>query len=400
MPPPQSRTKPRRPSRRKPSLLIVFSAGLALGVLIPVYVIRHHPPAVAAAPLTIPLSPYPPQDIALPSSPAEVGDFAWKLFIALNWPVAPGQRGIPDSTRHIGDSALTVWQSFKSISDVFTQDGKDPGPWNPGDTPQPILLDQTSKATQRELQLSEIKQAIGGPLTDQHGNLTFYQKAANVISYDFIRENKLYTATGQASHGPVVFPFGAIEVKAAWRVMTADDNQSRYYTMPALIPGTHVHDSVTVGLVGLHIIIKTPNAPSWIWTTFEQVDNVPGPAPGAAPWSYNNPASTTPPNKQTPPGTPAQVTRVNPDLPIDINYRWQHALQDTPWQYYQLIGAQFPQANPQPDQLANVVMETYIQPQSSCIDCHSTAKTLAQQNSDFSFLLLDASSPPPAPASH
>ena len=31
----------------------------------------------------------------------------------------------------------------------------------------------------------------------------------------------------------------------------------------------------TMGLVGLHIVSKTPARPQWIWSTFEQVDNVP-----------------------------------------------------------------------------------------------------------------------------
>ncbi len=79
-------------------------------------------------------------------------------------------------------------------------------------------------------------------------------------------------------------------------------------------------------------------------------------------------------------------------LPDAINARWQAALKGTPWEYYQLIGTQFPIKNPQPDQLANVAMETYIQPQSSCIECHSAAKSLTRENADFSFLLLDAAS--------
>jgi hypothetical protein len=244
------------------------------------------------------------------------------------------------------------------------------------------------------LELSEVKQAIGGTLTDQHGNLTYYEKAANVISYDFIREKKLYKGDGQAMYGPVIFPFGAIEVKAAWRIMTDGDDQTRYYTAPAIVLENGRDKKATVGLVGLHIITKTPNAPQWIWSTFEQVDNVTGPTPaGAVAWSYNNPASTAPANIETPPGTPTQVERYRKNLPDAINSRWQEALKGTSWQYYQLIGVQYPTRKPEPNMLANVVMETYIQPQSSCIDCHSGANTLTRANSDFSFMLLDASPP-------
>jgi len=334
----------------------------------------------------------PPQDIPLPVSRDEADEFAWKLFVAMNWPEMPGQRGMPDESKRIGDPGITVWRSFKTSEEVFRSDGGDPGPWNVGESGSPVRLDQEAKATRRELELSEIKQVIGGPLTDQHGNLTYYEKAANVISYDFIREKKLYNIEGQSRNGALVFPYGAIEVKAAWRIMTDDDDQTRYYTMPAVVRTNGADQEVTVGLVGLHIITKTPNAPEWIWSTFEQVDNVPRAASekGAVAWSYYKPGSTTPPNKETKPGTPTQVERLKRDLPDAVNARWEGALRGTVWQYYQLIGVQYPLRNPQPNMLANVVMETYIQSQSSCIDCHSTARSVTRENADFSFLLLDA----------
>jgi hypothetical protein len=338
------------------------------------------------------LSPYPPQDIALPATAGDVDEFAWKMFVALNWPGLPGQKGLPDESKRIGDPGITVWRSFRTSGEIFRPDGQDPGPWNNGGLSAPVRLDQNAKATRRELELSEVKQAIGGPLTDQYGHLTYYDKAANVISYDFIRQNKLYNAEGQRRYGAVVFPFGAIEVKAAWRIMTARDDRRRYYTIPAIALVSGSEEEVTAGLVGLHIITKTPNAPQWIWSTFEQVDNVPGGSSvGESTWSYYKPGSATPANQATSPGTPAQVERVMKLLPDAVNTRWRQALKGTPWEYYQLIGTQFPTATPAPNQLANVVMETYIQPRSSCIDCHSTAKSLSRENTDFSFLLLDAS---------
>jgi len=337
----------------------------------------------------IPLFPNPPQDIPIPTSPEQAETFAWRMFVALNWPALQGQRGMPDESRRIGDPGVAVWQTYKTSDEVFLSDGRDPGPWFFGGTDQPLRLEQEAKATERELELSEIKQAIGGPLTDQHGNVTYYEKAGNVISYDFIREKKLYNRDGQQHYGPVVFPFGAVEIKAAWRILTGADNPARYYTAHASVRTAGGERDAAVGLTGLHIIIKTPNAPQWIWSTFEQVDNVPGPA-GQAPWSYNNPAAAAVPNKETPPGTPTQVERYYKELPVAINNTWRNALKGTPWQYYQLIGVQYPEKNPRPDMLANVTMETYIQPQSSCITCHSTAASLSRSPADFSFMLLDA----------
>jgi hypothetical protein len=335
------------------------------------------------------LSAEPLQDIPLPATAGQAEDFAWRMFVALNWPAMRNQRGLPDESRHIGDAGPTVWQTFKTSGQLFTPDGHDPGPWGFGGKDQPLKLEQVAKATERELELSEIKQAIGGPLTDQHGNVTYYEKAGNVISYDFIRQHKLYTKEGQRLYGPVVFPFGAIEVKAAWRILTQTDDPGRYYTAQATVRTSGTDKNANVGLVGFHIIVKTPNAPQWIWTTFEQVDNVPG-ASGKAPWSYYDATSKAAPNKETPPGTPAQVTRYYKNIPDSVNAAWRSALKGTRWQYYQLIGVQYPSKAPRPDMLANVVMETYIQPQSSCIACHSTATTLDRAPADFSFMLLDA----------
>ena len=79
---------------------------------------------------------------------------------------------------------------------------------------------------------------------------------------------------------------GAVEIKAAWRVMCTDescikkDDLSRYYVQDVQIynPDTSSGDICTpaqVGLVGMHIGHKTFWTPQWVWSTFEHVDNVP-----------------------------------------------------------------------------------------------------------------------------
>lgn len=62
-----------------------------------------------------------------------------------------------------------------------------------------------------------------------------------------------------------------------------------------------------MGLVGFHIVQKTPSAPQWIWSTFEQVDNV-----GCQHASFARSVSDRFANKQAKPGVPNQVTRVLP----------------------------------------------------------------------------------------
>src|SRR5260370_4796581 len=102
---------------------------------------------------------------------------------------------------------------------------------------------------------------------------------------------------------------GAIEVKAAWRDLTKVDPKwrSRFYTERALVvePDTCtksssgriqdcVCDEMTVGLVGFHIAHKTAKFPQWVWSTFEQVDNLGEDTPADMPPSYYNGAHANP----------------------------------------------------------------------------------------------------------
>ena len=59
-----------------------------------------------------------------------------------------------------------------------------------------------------------------------------------------------------------------------------DRQPDRFHTRQAFVldPVTGKSKAVTVGLVGIHIVQKTPSRPQWIWTTFEQVDNLPAKA--------------------------------------------------------------------------------------------------------------------------
>ena len=55
------------------------------------------------------------------------------------------------------------------------------------------------------------------------------------------------------------------------------DDPSRFYTTTALILDTKTKtcEPRLVGLVGLHVVMKTKQLPQWLWATFEQVDNAP-----------------------------------------------------------------------------------------------------------------------------
>jgi hypothetical protein len=188
-------------------------------------------------------------------------------------------------------------------------------------------------------------------------------------------------------------------------------------------------------LVGFHIMIKTRYRLQSLWSTFEQVDNVPpageGEARGpdakdaGAPYSYYDaadpdrrlpklgsrearPISMTNPPKLDP--EPMQVTRRHPVHPSTMAMNrayWAIAgIKGTVWEHYMLVASQWPTMpnppGPQNDgrffpgltvdpntpkenyqstdpaaegkeNLANTTMETYLQDApSSCMACHAS----------------------------
>jgi hypothetical protein len=397
-------------------------------------------PAAATRQTQIPLLPTPPSDLPANASQADAVTYAWQQFVALNWPALAAARGVPDTTKTIGQPGNIVWHTWKTPDEIFYPGGQAPPPWNQyggqlppqcvstGATSTSFVLQRTSKVPGNidNAAIQAAKEAVGGTLTDQHGNLARYEVRMNQAIFNTIVGSQLYTIQGQDNAFEISFAAGVMEVKAAWRQMTSADPPSvmgRYYTETAWIYTPPFGNSPavcvkgTVGLVGLHITQKTPTLPQWTWATFEQIDNVPPPASNySGTLSFNNPTCpplSCPPNQSTekngvPTAVPTQVTRVVPigQAAAAANASWQQALSQavtgSPFQYYQLIDVQWPQTptrfpvgNPTPGQLANTTMETYLT-ESSCIHCHFTARTQSGKlSSDYSFMLAEAQSSTP-----
>ena len=200
-----------------------------------------------------------------------------------------------------------------------------------------------------------------------------------------------------------------------------------------------------LGLVGMHIMHRTQsgNGDDWIWTTFEHIDNVPtadnarGPNsifaeelfPGGCQianppenrysfyqkdcrncktnwidsqarqswkWSSLAPFAATAVAEN---GYGVQAVRCwKPSLGTQaINKIWQQKLSGTVWANYQLLTTQWKGANKDlmfpngevPRYLTNSTIETYIQTNhdGTCLGCHSTATSTAQQSANFTFVL-------------
>ncbi|HLK55775.1 MAG TPA: c-type cytochrome [Chthonomonadaceae bacterium] len=350
--------------------------------------------------------------------------FSWQEFVALNWPARADQRGEQDRSQSLSAAATRVWETWKETHEVYLPEGAAPPEWN---APQPIpagvrtntpsalsthLLSATLQATQAD-------GVLPATLTDQHGHLVRYEVRMNRILFDYIRQNRLYDARHLAALDFVSFPYGSMLIKASWRELEPKE-EARFLTADAWVADPKEGKPTRwtrkkMGLVGLHIVQKTPSAPEWVWTTFEQVDNLAGPHPSFHPSA----ASKGPVNLQTRHGVPNQVTRVTL-TPKETGGVWHaedlrylnHAMQEalayahSPLQYYALVDTQWPlQADwsaaygpgdtlhAEPTFVSNSTMETFTQESSSCMGCHSTARTSRPDrfvSSDFTFTLNNA----------
>lgn len=381
----------------------------------------------------------------------------WQTFFYLNWPVLAGQRGMPNLNAKFGAPGTTVWESFKTLEQVFLPNGATPVPWNQNllqTALAPTLASQVASGSMRLLNrtakisraainniaqvnandqtfLDSIRQADGNTLYDQQKQPVYYEIAMNKTQFDYIYGYKLYNKRTQGTFiqtTNIALPVGSIELKAAWKILTGPEIVSnKFHMIKAYIVGP-VLQPVTVGLVGLHVFTGGGDSTVGMWGTFAQVDNAPvqpaGPVPGQQ-YTFFNPLCAGCPlnNKNT---NPTQVVQVFPDDPladkvnkdargIILQYNQQHNVQKSPWQYYKLINVQWspstislktpvpiqlplPQGKPSTDTLMNAVLETFLQQKgTSCVQCHAMfAGTAAKPNvgSGFSFMFSNAQSPP------
>jgi hypothetical protein len=362
-----------------------------------------------------------PEDVCIPAGFTELtvdffDDYSWRALVALISPgTAPGPAPGPKK-----------FETFHPRWEVFHRDGSAPGV-----APQNNAC--SAKFSAGDLVLASfpgLPDDIGqtsdgslvGPLVAQNGRYVRYLTAYNDVAYRHIADNKWYLRSSlpevpvpRPPTPPVQFPNGSIVVKSAWIDMEgfSGDQRARYYTRIATVrdPETGACEGRLVGLAGLHIVQKTPSRPQWIWTSFEQVDNVPAPgAHGAGkyalhdgtdePMPLTNPFSLTPLAKQ--PVKPFNVVR-SEKAPIhpktaETNAKYRKLLAGSVWQNYQLVMTQWPlqpgdQSLPVPashagdvfqtfpgegatSAFANMTMETFNQsrPAQGCMSCHNRAR--------------------------
>jgi len=352
------------------------------------------PQLVAQPNVTKPIKLQDPRKFPVEQIQSDAGTAAWWFFALLNWPEMPNQRGVPDPTRSIGDSGPTVWESFKNESEIFLQNGLRPAGWESlTELPMARLHNSKPAGPVRQYRPTASQIAALGPvdsswihylaepvmidgqqICDSNSNVIQYDVRSDRDYFDYVVNNPagypLYNIQGQtaALNDPSFtfdFPKDTLEIKASWRILEPSADASRYWTAIGVYwDDKHILHSARIGLTGLHIISKA--LPNWFWITFEQVDNP------TTTYKYflGQKGAALGPN-------PNYNSALTP-----INQQWQQALSGTKWQFYALMDTQteFVNSSQQPILMSNSQMETYFQPNSSCISCHKISSIGPKQN--------------------
>lgn len=299
--------------------------------------------------------PWPPLDIYRPSGSQgadhqDLAAFAWLNFIALSAPA--GQRGnsqgsFSDSGNQAG--ATLVWETFQHRSELlpFNASGAAtaPQPWGAtpkyqmktGANPPQALnvsytqynnLDEASQIAQNVIFVPK-DPANPDPVNDWQ---LLFEAKVNQSEFQFVYDN-YQDALTQLKFAPfrldppITLPEGSLEVKVGWKPIESipTDQRYRYHTKTVIYyEGTlenPVPKTAEYALIGVHIIHKTPNYPTFVFATFQHVDNLVNQATGQKTGLYYVPAydeiDYQLPATTTIPATGQKVT--NPTIPFDIN---------------------------------------------------------------------------------
>jgi hypothetical protein len=235
-------------------------------------------------------------------------NMAWQMFVALNW-AASAVKEPP--AKGLTVPGPRVYQTYRKVSALFGNSPVTAACANPSGLPV-FSIGSDGKGNPMPNNEEYFQASTNLPLIDINGNWTLYERRVNNIEAQYLlapngqSAQTLTTLAGQTNfikNNPGGAKFtassttpaganGSIEIKTSWRIInqSAGDDPSRYYTQNAIVAvpgdlvsgGNQICSTVTLGLVGMHIIQRNPVdpqngnlLPQWIWATFEHVDNAP-----------------------------------------------------------------------------------------------------------------------------
>lgn len=267
---------------------------------------------------------------------ASADNLAWQLFLAVNWPANPDEPGYPDTTRVPGafdpksnEHAATVWMTYPTADELFGVPAPCAGPTLQMDSK---LSDAFLSKSEPPGAFNDVLEAGGGVLVDQNGAVVQFDIRVNRTEWEFVVNQNDYWKTGTSlaalkqnlrrdyslppGQTPGGFPAaivasledgtvgieGAMEIKAAWKQLTAAEIAGgTFFTRTFAVYDESASeerrcDQRTMGLVGLHILYQPGlfGNPEWVWATFEHRANVPtaGINDGASAFSFHDPTCT------------------------------------------------------------------------------------------------------------
>ncbi|MGN7918212.1 hypothetical protein [Lysobacter sp. 22409] len=392
------------------------------------------PAPLPAAPPAYNYDPYKPN-----ITHEEYARFAWRQFIHFNSPAkkngvdaagkSPVVRGSIDPSRNFAASGASdfhqsgrsagsnfssnqlVWETFAHRSELFPAGSAPRGNLATLD-PEYVFqkklkvastdarfnnLDENTQIGQNQIFFP--KNGNTPSANPQEDHIILFQAKVNPVEYDYVKS--IYNANNPPTSLELppngTNPGESVEVKSAWREMTPELIASgRYHTAEALYyyneNGQTKAKVATFGLVGVHILRKMENYPTFVYTTFEQVDSLITPEkkdtglyivnlydqlqydasvpPGTRPSAILNTGSNrtqvalplagaidsahgydvVPGKFDVPKGFSGPIKVQNPPVTTlavyNVNTEVQQAMASTPefknsvWQYYRLVGLQ------------------------------------------------------------
>lgn len=236
--------------------------------------------------------------------------FAWLEFIALAAPTAkPPMRGVPGAafSSVLGGTNSTyplVFETYQHRSELFpfnavaaaspnaspTPGVTRPQPWD--STPKYVYDPQPTPAPGADYtlfnNLDEASQIFQNHLFFPNANdpknpfQVLFEAKVNQLEWQYVTNTCQTDASNNCQltlSQSLILPNGTMEIKVAWRPVTSIETSqlSRYHIAKVITytgdtNGNPVAHNDDYALIGLHIIHKTANYPSFIFATFEQVD--------------------------------------------------------------------------------------------------------------------------------
>jgi hypothetical protein len=228
-----------------------------------------------------------PTDVASGQSNCNFQQFMWQsLFYLIQ----------PTTDIDVTTTSVREFETWMPSYGMFVDEGKTPAPW--GTIAHPVYC-EVPTGVEANYVFSDLTLQAGShhPLIAKDLHDVFYNLSVNQPAYNFITGCDLYKEQCGITLAPdllnptttpivdipvkypqLAFPEQSIELKTSWKILTPVELASNnFYTTNGSVksPEQECLTNVTLGLVGMHIVSKTPTHPEFIWATFEHKNNAP-----------------------------------------------------------------------------------------------------------------------------